>query len=121
LPEPPLVENELRVVTYGESRRDQDRVRLPLERRAEVWPALGEPIRELRGQARTGGHDSERLVAGPALETSQGRDGELLQQDERGLVLDSESNHSFELPHRPARTRVPVEDVPGPDEQGGGR
>jgi glycosyltransferase involved in cell wall biosynthesis len=116
-PETPGVEHQLGVISRRVCPRDEDRVRLPLDRRPQPGVSLAQPVAKLRGKPRPRGDSAEGSVPAPSFESSERRSRQLLKEDDRRLVLDGQLHHPFEVPHRTRRIRVPMEDVPGPDEQ----
>lgn len=98
-------------------RGEEERVRLPRQRRAE--PAGVELRQALRQAAAEGRHDDrgDGAHAAPPLEMGERPHGYLLQRDHPRAVLGDEPQHALEVELAPLGHRSAVKDVPRADEQ----
>jgi hypothetical protein len=115
----PDVADLLRTEVAGVERsRDEDRVRLADERRPEeavMQPREETP--ETAGDARRPCDDRKRLHPAPFFEVRDPPDRELLETDDVLAVAADELEHLPEVGVTSRRERVPVEDVPGSDDE----
>ena len=112
-----LADHERSVLVCIELPRNEDRVRLAGEGRTEeAVVQLGDPPAELRASPRRSGDGAERAHAAPALELAERPDRHFLQTDDPGLVRSDELDHLAQVGAPLGRARVPVEEIPAPNE-----
>ena len=102
---------------------EEDRIRLSRERRAEqAVVELGQYVPDLRrrgkwAECRPPRDVADRLHSAPSLEVAERPDRELLQAQDAGRVRARQPHHLLEKRFPTRRLSVPVEQIPGPDEQ----
>jgi hypothetical protein len=118
LADPPLVPVDLSdpMVDHPQAASEEDRVRLPGERRAqeavvEVGDRLGEPRRKQGAR----GHVHHSRHVAPGLEARSRPDRNLLEAYDVRTVVRRKADHLFEKVAPPRGIGVAVEDVPAPD------
>ena len=116
------VQHDRLLSEYAQLGLQQDRVRLPRERRPEQalvdrgsQPPEGDAPQQWPRSDR-----SEDLNPAPLGQALQRPDRQLLQAQHVGAVLGGEADHLLEVAVPLRRARVAVEDVPGADEQAQG-
>jgi hypothetical protein len=114
------IEHDRAVLEHPEAPRDEDRVRLSLDRRADqVRVEVGDAGAEVAWQARPRGDRPVRRVSRPRLESSRRSGRKLLERDERRPAVADQSDHALELASPPRRKRPSVKEVPAPDHHAG--
>jgi glycosyltransferase involved in cell wall biosynthesis len=117
LPNAARVEDDRPVVCHLDAGRNEDRVGLSLDRRAEAGRVeVGDDGSEGAAESRGRRDVAVGRVGRPGLESGKRFDCELLQRDDRGAVLADEPDHPLEVAPSPRREGAPMEEVPAPDQ-----
>ena len=117
-PERPVwVQHDDALLQYLEVSPHENRVPLAREERPEVAVVQrGDEAVERPRQARAARHAGDRVHTAPLLEPPKRPDRQLLETNHVGPVDGDEAHHLFEVRVPPRRRRVPVEQVPAPDQ-----